>query len=74
MERIGAAKFKQQCLSLLDHLEPEGLVITKHGRPVAWITPYPRSCADLIGVLRDKIQVDGEILTTGESWQADAEP
>ncbi len=29
MTTIGAAKFKEQCLHLLDHLGPEGLIITK---------------------------------------------
>jgi len=37
MKKLAAAKFKEQCLSILDHLEPEGLVITKHGKPVARI-------------------------------------
>jgi hypothetical protein len=29
MTTIGAAKFKEQCLSLLERLTPEGLIITK---------------------------------------------
>ena len=32
---IPAAKFKEQCLALLDRVGPDGIVITKHGRPVA---------------------------------------
>jgi antitoxin (DNA-binding transcriptional repressor) of toxin-antitoxin stability system len=70
---IGAAKFKELCLSLLDHLEPEGLIITKHGKPVARLMPYPRPPGDLIGSLRDKIQIHGDLLSTGVSWEADAE-
>jgi len=34
MKQIAAAKFKEQCLSILDHVAEEGLVITKHGQPV----------------------------------------
>ena len=30
MRTIGATKFKEQCLALLDNLGPEGLVVTKH--------------------------------------------
>ena len=40
MKRIGAAKFKEQCLALLDQLDAEGLVITKRGKPVARVLPY----------------------------------
>ena len=38
---IGAARFKEQCLALLDRLGPDGLVITKRGKPVARVLPYP---------------------------------
>lgn len=43
MKTIRAAKFKEQCLLIIDHLEPEGLVITKRGKPVAKIIPYPEA-------------------------------
>jgi antitoxin (DNA-binding transcriptional repressor) of toxin-antitoxin stability system len=72
--RIGATKFKEQCLALLENLTPEGLVITKHGKPVALVTPYPKESSDLIGCLRDKIEVHGSLLSTGISWNADAQP
>jgi prevent-host-death family protein len=35
VKTIPAAKFKAQCLSLLRRLTPEGIVITKRGKPVA---------------------------------------
>ena len=50
MKTMGAAKFKEQCLALLDRLD-----------------------ADLIGSLQHKIEVKGDILTTGVRWDADAE-
>ena len=31
MNTIGALQFKEQCLELLDNLDDEGLVVTKHG-------------------------------------------
>ena len=74
MKKIGAAKFKEQCLALLDHLTPEGLLITKHGRPVAMLVPYGRQAQDLIGCLRDKIEVHGDLESTGVRWDAVAEP
>ena len=73
MKTIGAAKFKEQCLALLDKLDPEGMVITKHGKPVARVLPYPQRPEAMIGALRDKIAVKGDILSTGTSWDADAE-
>lgn len=31
MTTIGATEFKQKCLSILDRVDPDGVVITKHG-------------------------------------------
>ena len=73
MRTIGAAKFKEQCLALLDQLDGDGLIVTKHGKPVARVLPYDRQDADLIGSLRHKVKVCGDILTTGLHWDADAQ-
>ena len=70
MKKIGAAKFKEQCLALLDRLTPEGLIITKRGKPVARVIPFPRQPENLIGCLRDKIEIHGDILSTGTTWDA----
>lgn len=72
MKTMGAAKFKEQCLALLDRLDADGLVITKHGKPVARVVPYDSQDAELIGSLRHKIEVKGDIFTTGVRWDADA--
>ena len=73
MKTMGAAKFKEQCLALLDRLDAEGLVITKHGKPVARVVPYEREFADIIGSLRGRIEIRGNIMSTGSRWHADAE-
>ena len=73
MKTIGAAKFKAQCLALLDDLDPDGLVITKRGKPVARLLPFDRQHAELIGSLRDKVEIRGDILSTGIEWDAGAE-
>ena len=73
MKTIGAAKFKEQCLALLDDLGDDGLVITKHGRPVARLLPFERRHAELIGSLGHKVKVRGDILSTGLEWEAGAE-
>ena len=68
---IGAARFKERCLALLDRLGPDGLVITKRGRPVARVLPYDRNSASLIGSLRDKLEIKGDIMSTGIRWDAE---
>ncbi|MGA7304592.1 MAG: hypothetical protein WBW88_06940 [Rhodothermales bacterium] len=73
MKTIGAAKFKAQCLALLDELDPDGLVVTKRGKPVARVLPIPKRPADLIGSLKGKVKVTGDVLSTGLTWDADAE-
>lgn len=72
MKSIGAARFKEQCLALLDRLNPEGLVITKHGKPVAKLIPIKCESADLIGSLKGKIRIKGDILSTGIRWDAES--
>ena len=73
MKEIGAAKFKEQCLALLDQLDADGLIVTKRGKPVARVLPYETQDADLIGSLRHKVKVKGDVLTTGLRWDASAQ-
>jgi prevent-host-death family protein len=70
MRTIGAAKFKEQCLSILDDVDPEGIIITKRGKPVAKLVPLEETFESLHGKYRDKIKVVGDILTTGLKWDA----
>lgn len=70
MKQIPAAKFKEQCLALLDRVDPEGIVITKHGRPVAKLIPFSADSASLIGSLKEKIVIKGDVLSTGSRWNA----
>ena len=70
MRRINASKFKEQCLALLDRVDPEGIVVTKRGKPVAKLIPFGTDSADLIGSLKRKLRIKGEILSTGIRWDA----
>lgn len=70
MKSINAAKFKEQCLSLLDNLDSDGLVVTKRGKPVAKVIPIASDCAGLIGSMKGKIGIHGDILSTGLHWDA----
>jgi prevent-host-death family protein len=39
MRDLSITEFRRQCLSLLEDLPAEGIVITKHGRPIARVAP-----------------------------------
>ena len=70
MKTMGAAKFKAQCLAVLDEVDEDGIVITKHGKPVAKLIPIARDSGSLIGALKGKIRINGDILSTGLRWDA----
>ena len=72
MKTIKISDFKQHCLSLLERLDSEGLIITKHGKPLARVMPFERGCASLIGSLKGNVKVKGNILTTGVKWDAES--
>ena len=73
MKEIDAAKFKEQCLALLEQLEGDGLIVTKYGEPIARVIPYGTQGAALIGSLRHKIKVRGDVYSTGLNWDAKAQ-
>lgn len=70
MKEIGAARFKEQCLSILDEVDEDGIVITKRGRPVAKLIPIRAESASLIGSLKGKLKIKGNVLTTAIKWDA----
>ena len=72
MKSVPAAKFKEQCLALLDQVGPDGIIITKHGKPVARLVPIHTDTAKLIGSFKDKIKIKGNILSTGVKWDAES--
>lgn len=70
MRQMNASKFKEQCLACLDDLGSEGILITKRGKPVAKLIPVSSDCASLIGSMKGKIRVKGNIFSTGLRWDA----
>jgi prevent-host-death family protein len=70
MKQIPAAKFKEQCLSLLDRVDEDGIVITKRGKPVAKLISIRSESAELIGKLKGRVKVKGNVLSTGLKWNA----
>ncbi len=74
MRSIPAARFKAQCLRLLDEVAETGetIVVTKRGKPVAKVEPVdePPSLKGSVVYLVD----DDELLfSTGEVWDVERE-
>ena len=72
MRQIAAAKFKEQCLALLEDVDPDGIVITKRGKPIAKLIPLGTDADELIGALRGRIRITGDIRSTGARWDAES--
>ena len=72
MKEIAAAKFKEQCLSILDEVDEEGIIITKRGKAVAKLIPIRAESASLIGSLKGKVAIKGDILSTRTKWDAES--
>ncbi len=71
MKVVAITKFKEQCLELLDQIDDEGLIVTKHGKSIVRIVPYGRHNTDLIGSLKQEIKIKGSIYSTDLNWNAD---
>jgi antitoxin (DNA-binding transcriptional repressor) of toxin-antitoxin stability system len=68
---MNASEFKAKCLKILDELEPSGLLILKRGKPVARVVPVSeRNPMQLVGSLKGKIKIKGDILSTRAKWNA----
>ena len=68
---ISATEFKAKCLEILDHLDKQGIVVSKRGKPIARVVPYsPAATKDLIGSMKGKIKIKGDIFSTGIKWNA----
>jgi len=70
VETISASQFRRRCLSLIETVTPEGILITKRGKAVARLVPITGPCAGLIGMLKGKIGIKGSLLPTGVHWDA----
>lgn len=67
------SEFRQKCLALMDDLPAEGILITKHGRPIARLTPVGQSNADLIGSVPGLLaDANDDLFTTGVAWDAES--
>jgi prevent-host-death family protein len=72
MKTIGAGRFKNHCLGLLDEVARTRsvVVVTKRGKPVAKLVPVEETSRPrpLKGSV---VRESGDPFSTGESWDAD---
>ena len=69
---ITATEFKAKCLRILERLDPGGLIVTKRGRAVARVIPVSSGDnSSLIGSMKGKIKIKGDLFTTGATWDAE---
>jgi len=69
---IPAGEFKAKCLKLLDKVaeERQTLVITKHGKPVAQVTPIPAK-ENIVGSMKGSVLWMGDIISPIDvEWDA----
>lgn len=75
MKTMPAGKFKAQCLSVIDDVyeRKEEVVITKHGKPMAKLMPFQKRPDELIGFLRGKGRIVGDIVSPidSEEWESE---
>lgn len=70
---MSVSKFKARCLEALNDLDPQGIILTESGRPVARVIPYATvNNESLIGSMKGKIKVKGDIFSTGVTWRAES--
>ncbi len=75
MKTVPAAKFKAQCLALMDDILETGepIVVTKRGKPVVRVMPVEQP-VQILGRLRGLFEVRGNITDPAippEDWDQD---
>lgn len=70
---VPASTFKARCLSLLDEVARTrtGIVVTKHGKPVAKLVPLDDEPMPTLGSVTLLVDDDEAYFSTGESWVAE---
>jgi prevent-host-death family protein len=65
VKKIGAGKFKAQCLALLDEVARghETIVVTKRGKPVAQVIPITEAGEGLKDQLKGSILQERDIVS-----------
>ena len=70
---IPAGKFKAQCLNLMDEVNENhiSIIITKHGKPIAKLTPIEDSPVNFFGCLKNTVTIKKDIIFPIDTdWKA----
>jgi len=75
MKTVAAGKFKTNCLAIMDEVKAkrEPVLITKHGKPVAVLSPIEEKDDPIFGFYKGKIEIKGDIVSPIiplEDWDA----
>jgi prevent-host-death family protein len=71
VKTIPAGAFKAQCLAIMDEVQArrEGVLITKHGKPVAKLVPADEEADEIYNFLRGKGEITGDIIAPAiDDW------
>jgi prevent-host-death family protein len=73
MKTMAAGVFKANCLAVMDEVQSKRVtvVITKRGKPVAKLVPVEPQADDILGFLRGKGKITGDVVSpalTPEEW------
>ena len=65
MKTLAAGKFKTNCLAIMDEVKAkrEPVLITKHGKPVAMLTPVEETDDPIFGFYKGKGRILGDIVS-----------
>lgn len=60
---MSVSEFKSTCLGLLDRMATTGrpILVTKHGKPLALVSPPPAPARQGFGCMKDALQIHGNI-------------
>jgi prevent-host-death family protein len=63
MKKMAAGLFKARCLSVMNEVQAtrEPVVITKRGKPVVKVVPAEPQSGSILGLMKDKVKIVGDI-------------
>jgi len=72
--KIAISEFKAHCLEILNKLEGSrsSITITKRNKPIAIVSPFSKKKKPIIGLMKDKGEIKGDIVSSFENeWELD---
>jgi prevent-host-death family protein len=73
LRTVAATEFKEHCLAMLEEVRKtrQSLLVTRHGKPVAEISPYVPPDRDAVNPLKGSILYQGDLIAPiDEKWDS----